>query len=55
MIGRLVEFALRQSLFVWLGLAIFIGGGTIAFQNLPVEAFPDVSDTQVNVIALYPG
>ena len=55
MISRFVEFALRQSLFVWLGLAIFVGGGAIAFQNLPVEAFPDVSDTQVNVIALYPG
>ena len=55
MIGRVVEFALRQSLFIWLGLAIFIGAGAIAFQNLPVEAFPDVSDTQVNVIALYPG
>jgi cobalt-zinc-cadmium resistance protein CzcA len=52
---RFVEFALRQSLFIWLGLAIFIGAGTLAFQNLPVEAFPDVSDTQVNVIALYPG
>lgn len=52
---KFVEFALRQSLFVWLGLAIFVAGGVAAFQNLPVEAFPDVSDTQVNVIALYPG
>ncbi len=55
MIRRFVEFALRQPLFIWLGLAIFVGGGALAFQNLPVEAFPDVSDTQVNVIALYPG
>ena len=55
MIDRFVQFALKQPLFVWLGLALFIGGGAIAFQNLPVEAFPDVSDTQVNVIALYPG
>jgi len=55
MINRIVQFALKQPLFVWLGLALFIGGGAIAFQNLPVEAFPDVSDTQVNVIALYPG
>ena len=53
--NRFVEFALRQSLYVWLALAVFVGGGVIAFQNLPVEAFPDVSDTQVNVIALYPG
>ena len=55
MINRVVQFALRQPLFVWLGLALFVGAGTIAFKNLPVEAFPDVSDTQVNVIALYPG
>lgn len=27
----------------------------IAFKNLSVEAFPDVTDTQVTVIALYPG
>jgi cobalt-zinc-cadmium resistance protein CzcA len=52
---RFVAFALRQPLFVWLALALFIGAGAIAFENLPVEAFPDVSDTQVNVVALYPG
>ena len=52
---KFVEFALRQPLFIWLGLALFVGGGLLAFQNLAVEAFPDVSDTQVNVIALYPG
>ena len=27
----------------------------ISFKNLPVEAFPDVTDIQVNVITLYPG
>ena len=55
MINRLVQLALRTPLFVWLGLVVFIGAGVIAFQNLPVEAFPDVSDTQVNIIALHPG
>ena len=55
MIRRLVGFALRQPLFVVLGTLLFIGGGVIAFNNLPVEAFPDVSDTQVTVITLYPG
>jgi cobalt-zinc-cadmium resistance protein CzcA len=29
--------------------------GVFAFKNLSVEAFPDVTDTQVTVIALYPG
>src|ERR1700674_345764 len=55
MIDRLVAFSLEQPLFVLLGTILFIAGGIIAFQHLPVEAFPDISDTQVNVIALYPG
>src|SRR5258705_13477139 len=55
MIGRVTAFALSQPLFVALGVALFIGGGLWAFNNLPVEAFPDVTDTQANVIALYPG
>src|SRR5438105_10104347 len=55
MIKRIVSFALYQPLFVLLAVAIFIGAGAIAFSNLPVEAFPDVTDTQVTVIALYPG
>ena len=55
MIERIVRFALTQTVFVVLGVLLFIGGGIVAFKNLPIEAFPDVSDTQVNVIAIYPG
>ena len=55
MINKLVEFALKQPLFVLLGTILFIGAGTIAFKALPVEAFPDVTDTQVTVITLFPG
>src|ERR1043166_5540390 len=55
MIKRIVAFALRQPLFVVLGVVLFVGGGVAAFLTLPVEAFPDVTDTQVNVITLYPG
>src|SRR5260221_11798185 len=55
MIRRIVAFALYQPLFILLGMALFVGGGLWAFNNLPVEAFPDVTDTQVTVIALHPG
>ncbi len=55
MINRIVSFALQQPLFVMLGLMIFIGAGIISFKNLPVEAFPDVTDTQGTVISLFPG
>jgi cobalt-zinc-cadmium resistance protein CzcA len=51
----LIDYSLRQPLFILLGAIIFIAAGMLAFINLPVEAFPDVSDTQVNVIALHPG
>src|SRR4051812_12954249 len=52
---RVVHWALHQPLFVVLGTLLFALAGGIAFSNLSVEAFPDVTDTQVTVIALYPG
>lgn len=55
MIKRIVHFALNQPLFVLLGLVLFIGLGITSFRSLPIEAFPDVTDTQVTVISLYPG
>ena len=55
MIQRIVSFALHKPLFIVLGLILFVGAGLAAFKSLPIEAFPDVTDTQVNVIALYPG
>jgi cobalt-zinc-cadmium resistance protein CzcA len=55
MIKRVVSFALHQPLFVVLMTILFVGGGWAAFHSLPIEAFPDVSDIQVNVITLFPG
>jgi len=52
---RLIGYALTQPLFVVLGTLLFVLAGVTAFKNLSVEAFPDVTDTQVTIIALYPG
>ena len=52
---RLIHYALHQPLFIVLGTLLFVLAGAIAYKNLSVEAFPDVTDTQVTVIALYPG
>ena len=52
---KLIAYALHQPLFIVLGTLLFVMSGVIAFKNLSVEAFPDVTDTQVTVIALYPG
>jgi cobalt-zinc-cadmium resistance protein CzcA len=55
MIKRIVSFALHQPMFLGLMTVLFIGGGILAFNSLPIEAFPDVSDLQVTVISLHPG
>jgi heavy metal efflux system protein len=55
MIRRFVAFGLDQPFFLILLVALFIAAGVAAFKSLPVEAFPDVTDTQVQVITLYPG
>ncbi|MCE4557710.1 efflux RND transporter permease subunit [Roseateles cellulosilyticus] len=52
---RLVLLALGQPVLLVLAVLLFVGAGIVAFVNLPVEAFPDVTDTQVTVIALHPG
>ena len=55
MIAKLLRFALNQR-FVMLVLAVgLIALGIWSFQQLKVEAYPDISDTQTVVITLYAG
>src|ERR1051326_2430968 len=55
MIAHFLRFALRQRFISVLGGLLLIGLGLWAFQQLQIEAYPDISDTQVVVITLYPG
>src|SRR5881296_510828 len=55
MITRLVAFALHQR-FITLALAFLLTvGGIISYHRLPIEAYPDVADVQVDVITIWPG
>ncbi len=55
MIGRILRFALEQR-FITIVLAVgLIGLGLYSFRQLKVEAYPDISDTQVVVITTMPG
>ena len=55
MIARLLRLALHQRfLSILMGFAL-VGAGLWAFNQLSIEAYPDISDTQVVVITLYPG
>ena len=55
MLRKLIFFAVNQPLFLGLIVLLFIGAGVAAFRSLPIEAFPDVTDIQVNVVTLFPG
>jgi heavy metal efflux system protein len=55
MIRNIIRISLEQPLVIALAVLLFIGAGLLAFKSLPVEAFPDVTDTQVTIITLYPG
>lgn len=55
MLGKLVDYALdNRFLVVAIALLLFAWGG-VSFHQLPVEAYPDVANNYVQVIAQWPG
>jgi cobalt-zinc-cadmium resistance protein CzcA len=55
MLSKLVEFSLTQRLLVIVLTLMMIGAGIVSFRELPIDAFPDVSSTQVKLIMKAPG
>ncbi|MCC7060041.1 MAG: efflux RND transporter permease subunit, partial [Burkholderiaceae bacterium] len=55
MLGRIIDFSLTQRLLILVLTALLIGAGVVAFRELPIDAFPDVSTTQVKIIMKAPG
>jgi cobalt-zinc-cadmium resistance protein CzcA len=53
--GKLIGFALTQRLLIVLVAAVVAVAGYRAFLDLPIDAFPDVSATQVKIIIKAPG
>ncbi len=54
-VERFVAAALRQRLFVLVCAAALILTGLVAWRDLPVEAFPDLTNNQVVVVTQAPG
>ena len=55
MIRRLVDFALQNRFLVLAAAILLFAWGAVSFHNLPVEAYPDVANNYVDVIAQWPG
>ena len=55
MLSRLIALALSQRLLTLLAAVGLVGAGAWAVSGLPIDAFPDISNTQVKVIMKAPG
>ncbi|MGL2359532.1 efflux RND transporter permease subunit [Helicobacter pylori] len=55
MLASIIEFSLRQRIIVIVGAILILFFGTYSFINTPVDAFPDISPTQVKIILKLPG
>src|SRR5437870_11976443 len=55
MIVRIVAFALHQRFITLAMVLVLTAAGIVSFSRLPIEAYPDVVDVEVDVITLWPG
>ncbi len=53
--NKLIEISLKNPLLIFILTACILFGGLYAAKELPIDAFPDVSSTQVKIIMKSPG
>ena len=55
MLERIVAVTLKHKNFVLLAVAIMVAFGVYSYATIPIDAFPDVSNTQVEILSNAPG
>ena len=55
MLPRIIDFSLRNKFIVLLATVTLIFGGVYAARNIPLDAIPDLSDTQVIIYTSWEG
>lgn len=51
MINQILDFSVRQRMLVILATVVLVGFGVLALKHIPIDAFPDVTNVQVQVLA----
>ncbi len=54
-IKNIIAFSLKNKAFTFIWVAILAVAGFISFRNMPIEAFPDVTNTQIVIITQWNG
>ncbi len=52
---RIVDYVLKQRLLVMLGVVVLVGAGLFCYKTISIDAFPDVTNVQVQIISQTPG
>jgi Cu(I)/Ag(I) efflux system membrane protein CusA/SilA len=55
MLQRIIDFSLKNKFIVLLATLGLVLGGIYAVRNIPLDAIPDLSDTQVIIYTEWPG
>ncbi len=55
LIKNILSFSLKNKAFTFFGVIVLVISGYVAFKNMPIEAFPDVSNTQIVIITQWNG
>ncbi|MDP4213769.1 MAG: CusA/CzcA family heavy metal efflux RND transporter [Bacteroidota bacterium] len=52
---KILAFSLKNKYFIYFATIIMVIYGVITFVNMPIEAFPDVTNTEISIITQWPG
>ena len=55
LIKNILGFSLRNKMFTFFWVGIVVIAGVISYKNIPVEAFPDVTNTQIIIVTEWNG
>jgi cobalt-zinc-cadmium resistance protein CzcA len=54
-LNGIIGFSLKNKVFILVAAALLAIGGVITFIQMPIEAFPDVTNTEIDIITQWPG
>lgn len=55
LLRSIIAFSLKRKYFILFATLVLLIGGIITFKNMPIEAYPDVTNTEVSIITQWPG
>lgn len=55
LIRNIIGFSLRNKLFTFFWVGLLVIAGWISYLNIPIEAFPDVTNTQIIIVTEWNG